>query len=284
LFFFTLITSKGTKTLKNKDKVYNSPFSIIDNSKFTFAEYWLGSHHNGESMIEIDEKEKLKLSEYLKNKGYNNITFLFKILSINNSLSIQIHPNKEDAEYLNIKYPLIYTDNNHKPELAIVISDNFEMLYGLKSLELVKNTFEKMKDLKQSLCDDNLNEEFTIQTYEGLIDRIIKMDTKEITNNIDIILKYKEDHVYIVSLFEKFGYDRGIIFSLFMNYVTLKKGDSVFIEPNVPHAYMKGDCVECMANSDNVIRLWVENYYNLTSYTSATAITITNMSLSKNTK
>ena len=28
----------------------------------------------------------------------------------------------------------------------------------------------------------------------------------------------------------------------------------MYLGPNVPHAYLAGDCVECMANSDNVVR------------------------------
>ena len=27
------------------------------------------------------------------------------------------------------------------------------------------------------------------------------------------------------------------------------------MEANEPHAYIKGNCIECMANSDNVIRV-----------------------------
>ena len=34
----------------------------------------------------------------------------------------------------------------------------------------------------------------------------------------------------------------------------LAPGEAVFIGPNVAHAYLEGDLVECMANSDNVVR------------------------------
>ena len=27
------------------------------------------------------------------------------------------------------------------------------------------------------------------------------------------------------------------------------------MNPDEPHAYLSGDCIECMANSDNVVRL-----------------------------
>ena len=34
----------------------------------------------------------------------------------------------------------------------------------------------------------------------------------------------------------------------------LNKGDAVVLAPDEPHAYIYGDLVECMANSDNVVR------------------------------
>ncbi len=34
----------------------------------------------------------------------------------------------------------------------------------------------------------------------------------------------------------------------------LKPGEAIFIDAGVPHAYLKGNIIECMANSDNVVR------------------------------
>jgi mannose-6-phosphate isomerase len=39
-----------------------------------------------------------------------------------------------------------------------------------------------------------------------------------------------------------------------LNYLELQPGEAIFLDANEPHAYLGGDCVECMANSDNVIR------------------------------
>jgi mannose-6-phosphate isomerase len=36
--------------------------------------------------------------------------------------------------------------------------------------------------------------------------------------------------------------------------VELKEGEALFTGPGVPHAYLSGNVIECMANSDNVIR------------------------------
>ena len=34
----------------------------------------------------------------------------------------------------------------------------------------------------------------------------------------------------------------------------LQPGEAMFLKANLPHAYLSGDCVECMACSDNVVR------------------------------
>lgn len=48
--------------------------------------------------------------------------------------------------------------------------------------------------------------------------------------------------------------DRGVLCPLFLNYLVLEPGQGFFMEANVLHAYLSGDCVECMALSDNTVR------------------------------
>lgn len=48
--------------------------------------------------------------------------------------------------------------------------------------------------------------------------------------------------------------DVGLLAVFFMNVVTVLPGRAIFIGPNIPHAYLDGDLVECMACSDNVVR------------------------------
>ena len=50
------------------------------------------------------------------------------------------------------------------------------------------------------------------------------------------------------------GGDVGVLAALFLNHVHLEEGDALVVPPNVPHAYLSGELVECMAASDNVIR------------------------------
>ena len=39
-----------------------------------------------------------------------------------------------------------------------------------------------------------------------------------------------------------------------LNYHALEPGEALFLGANEPHAYIAGECVECMAASDNVVR------------------------------
>lgn len=48
--------------------------------------------------------------------------------------------------------------------------------------------------------------------------------------------------------------DIGVISSFFFNYVKLKPGEALYLGANEPHAYIYGECIECMATSDNVVR------------------------------
>jgi mannose-6-phosphate isomerase len=258
-----------------------------------YAEYWMGSHVNGPSKV-ILESQEINLKDYLglgQNKDKDkdkdqDLPFLFKVLSIKDALSIQAHPDKEFAEFLHENDPLHYKDDNHKPELAIAISDNFKLFYGMISEEesiklslklayLVEQAIKTDKyqadphthtGLRKKLDLYKSQNEITdtisnLEWYKELIKNLVTLNESEVQILINLIKEdklgdhYEKKFSSFLSLHKRFGYDRGIIFSLFMNYMELKKGDALFIGPNIPHAYIEGDCIECMANSDNVIRL-----------------------------
>jgi mannose-6-phosphate isomerase len=58
----------------------------------------------------------------------------------------------------------------------------------------------------------------------------------------------------LLRLHSQYPGDRGVFCPLIMNYLQLRSGESFFIGANEPHAYISGDCIECMALSDNVVR------------------------------
>ena len=222
----------------------------VDENK-KYAEYWMGTHPNGPSKI-IKENKEILLSDEINGQ----LSYLFKILSINKPLSIQLHPDKAFAEILHKKYPKIYKDDNHKPELFIALSD-FELLFGLvglnKAIEIVKK-YKECFNLKES---EELIKNPSIEKYKNFIERLIFLNKEEYEKILKLILESKEskDNYLITKLYDNYGLDSGILISLFMNYLHKKKGEAVFINENIPHSYIYGNCLELMACSDNVIRL-----------------------------
>jgi mannose-6-phosphate isomerase len=54
---------------------------------------------------------------------------------VNTALSIQAHPDKKLAEVLHAKKPNVYKDDNHKPEMALALTD-FETLCSFVTTEV----------------------------------------------------------------------------------------------------------------------------------------------------
>lgn len=57
------------------------------------------------------------------------------MLSVEKALSIQAHPDRELARALHKSQPILYKDENHKPEMALALTE-FEALCGLISLKV----------------------------------------------------------------------------------------------------------------------------------------------------
>jgi mannose-6-phosphate isomerase len=53
---------------------------------------------------------------------------------------------------------------------------------------------------------------------------------------------------------EQYPQDVGVLCVFLLNVVDCKVGEAIFLGANVPHAYISGDIIECMATSDNVVR------------------------------
>ena len=57
-----------------------------------------------------------------------------------------------------------------------------------------------------------------------------------------------------LDLVERFPGDPGVLVALLLEDVDLAPGDTLFVAPGTPHAYLSGLAVEVMASSDNVLR------------------------------
>ncbi|WWC92563.1 mannose-6-phosphate isomerase, class I [Kwoniella dendrophila CBS 6074] len=220
-----------------------------------------------------------------------NLPFLFKVLSIGTALSIQAHPDKKLAKKLFEERPNVYKDPNHKPEMAIALSPFLAFLNFLPLPVLLLNLLsvpeldslipsELVEELGQSLTlpttrppDSFLfqptisspNEEqksilkkifnALMSAEEDLVKNAVQSLIKRYQSNGQDIQESEKSVVDLaIMLNEQYPDDIGVLCVFFLNVVELKKGEAAFLEANSPHAYIKGDIIECMATSDNVVR------------------------------
>jgi mannose-6-phosphate isomerase len=96
-----------------------------------------------------------------------------------------------------------------------------------------------------------MSQEQVNQILRPLIDRIVPL------YNENKLGKDSEDFWAAraaLSFSKNKNIDRGIFSIYFFNLVHLKKGEAIFQGAGLPHAYLEGQNVELMSNSDNVLR------------------------------
>jgi mannose-6-phosphate isomerase len=255
--------------------------SIANEEKKPYAEYWLGAHPNHPSIIIADGKE-IFLNEFIRQHKetlgqavtrFDALPFLLKILDVRQMLSIQVHPNKTSAEIgfhkeNELGIPLTasyrnYKDGNHKPEMMVALGD-FWLLHGFKPADKLVETLSAIPDFAF------LVEEFKSKGYKALYEKVMLMDQgdvnevlKPVINKIVPLYKNGEllksqESFWAARAAESFctdgNYDRGIFSIYFFKLVHLKKGEAIYQGAQLPHAYLEGQNVELMSNSDNVLR------------------------------
>ncbi len=242
---------------------------VLQEIKPPFAELWLGAHPKAPSMLEINGAEisldKL-ISQHplliLGEKTYSTfgpqLPFLFKILSIDTALSIQAHPDKAFASVLHKRDPANYPDTNHKPEVAIALTE-VPMLHGFREVGTIIRFVQNVPELGALLGNDLISSNPTLKSiYETLL-RAPKELVKEQSKMLGLRIQKKGpsslEEEWILKLSSRFPEgDIGLFSFYILNLFTLAPGEALYTPPNVAHAYLGGELIECMANSDNVVR------------------------------
>ncbi|MGY2573037.1 mannose-6-phosphate isomerase, class I [Vibrio sp. C8] len=244
------------------------------------AELWLGDHKSGSATL-IDGSPLCKwieaAPEYRLGKGlvlrYGcRLPFLFKILDVREPLSIQVHPTIEQAKKgykREISKGIAqdqrsYHDDNHKPELMLALSD-FYLLHGFRNVTETLAELNKYKSLHELI---KLYSEIGIKGFVSLIFNLPKSNLFRLLTPIIEANRsaYAQNEISkSESLFwfmraverierDNMDLDAGLLMIFIMNLMYVPKGDVVYQGAGVPHAYLEGQNIELMANSDNVIR------------------------------
>lgn len=254
----------------------------IDNKEQKpYAEYWLGAHPNHparliNSQLGLDKIIRTDAQKVLGDKvtqKFGSLPYLLKVLDVRQMLSIQVHPSiasaikgykEENDKGISLTASnRNYKDENHKPELMVALGD-FWLLHGFKEEN-------KLAEILQTVPELNFLEElFQQKGYQGLYDHVMSMPQQEVNTVLDPLLKriiplYQSGKLQknqedfwaaraALTFCKNNDYDRGIFSVYFFNLLHMKEGEGIFQPAGMPHAYLEGQNVEIMANSDNVLR------------------------------
>jgi len=242
----------------------------------TYAELWMGIHPKAPSAIIDPEHGLVSLSSWLSENPQERLSkkgrlatlpYLFKILSAGEALSIQAHPNKLQAERLHKHDSEHYPDDNHKPEIALAI-DHLDALLGFISNQAYAELLETSPELNHLIGNKATPEKNLKEGVQKLFhlwennERSIADTNRQIQQRLSQKHHPDETEQLFLEQFDKRGpEDIGLLFLFLLNRVHLDPGEAVFLAPGVPHAYLSGNIIECMANSDNVVRLGLTNKF-----------------------
>ncbi|KAG5360439.1 Mannose-6-phosphate isomerase [Yarrowia sp. B02] len=283
--------------------------SLTVSESTPYAELWMGTHPSVPSKVLGGEKEttlrqliaaepdKL-LSKPVETKFGPELPFLFKVLSIRKALSIQAHPDKALGAQLHAADPAHYPDANHKPEMAIALTD-FEGFCGFRPLSEIEHFLDTVPEFRELVGDESAKQFAAERSAEpkkalqGLFGRLMRSSDADVASKAADLVKRAEQEgpqfaggapvggsdlsSLIVRLNAQFPNDIGLFCGgLMLNFVRLNKGEAMFLRAKDPHAYISGDIIECMAASDNVVRAGftpkfkdVDNLVDMLTYSTA---------------
>ncbi len=257
------------------------------------AELWIGAHPLGKS-VAVTEMGEIPLDRLIKQEASalvgrkasrvfrKRLPFLFKVLAAERPLSLQVHPNQEQAvagfkrdEAAGIARDAPhrrYADPYAKPEILCALTP-FHLLQGFRSPE---ETLEDLETLgltdsaEQALLDRHLPASTrTLRTASptavaGLFLALIRTEgeaREQLAQHIaEAARRATEDPRlggaarWSQRLAAQYPDDPSILAPFLLNLVELQPGEAVFTDAGILHSYLGGTGIELMGASDNVLR------------------------------
>lgn len=245
------------------------------------AELWMGAHPKAPSQVSyggqwrsllevIREHSEEMFGNKHAEKFKGQLPFLFKVLAAAKPLSIQAHPNREQAERGFVRentqgIPLNaphrnYKDNNHKPEVICALT----VFWGLNGFRRIGEMLELLGKIRVPSLAEPISRFQARPSREGLkqfFSYLMTMEReKQLCTVSEAVASAEEmasaDPVWtwMIKLQQEYPGDIGVLSCILLNLVRLEPGDAMYLAAGKLHAYLEGLGVELMANSDNVLR------------------------------
>ncbi|MDR0637453.1 MAG: mannose-6-phosphate isomerase, class I [Spirochaetaceae bacterium] len=242
----------------------------LDNAELQpWAEMWMGTHPGGPS--HADCPGGIVPLKHIS----GDLPFLFKLLAAEKPLSIQAHPNLEQASTGFVRENAAgipfddparnYKDPNHKPEILCALTP-FTAMAGFRERRHIVELLDTFACSALASLRRELHEEMSDEAaYRGFLNNLFGMPQERkdellsyIARQIDEVKNrasaYRTEWELIETFHACFPGDPSVIAPLYLNVIELNPGEAVYVPAGILHSYVHGFGVELMSPSDNVLR------------------------------
>lgn len=242
----------------------------IDPTGGPVAEAWWGGHRDApslanvggdliglDSLIAADRDSWLGPDAAFRWDG--RLPFLLKVLAIARPLSIQVHPDLEQARAgferertRDSDAPRDFHDAWHKPEMVVALTP-MTVLAGVRPIDDLRADLDALGTagaarLGAALSGDVSDFISLALTGGGDEATLAALAARGRSAPAGSSLRVSADAL------GEFPGDAGALVALALNVVQLRPGDAAYTGAGVLHSYQSGVGIEVMANSDNVVR------------------------------
>jgi len=200
-----------------------------------WAELWLGTHPNGPTVLD----DGTPLADVT-----GALPYLLKVLACAEPLSLQTHPNAEQARAGFSRG--VFVDDRPKPELLCALTP-FQAFCGIRPVEATLALLDELgvSALARLLADAGPGEALAA-LYRGLVDVTPIIQACAESSRIEAD--------WVRRLGSQYPGEPSVAATLLLNHVVLEPGEAIRLDAGNLHAYLHGAGIELMSASDNVIR------------------------------
>ncbi|MFJ7149733.1 mannose-6-phosphate isomerase, class I [Streptomyces sp. NPDC100445] len=238
------------------------------------AEMWMGAHPGAPSRTPrgtlaevIDAGPERELGAAAVGRFGPRLPFLLKILAAGAPLSLQVHPDLEQAGQgyadeerrgVPVDAPQRnYKDANHKPELICALTE-FDGLCGFRDPAEAAGLLEGLGVASLAPYVDLLRARPGDAALREVLTAVLGADRQETARTVAeataACVRLGGAYTPYAQIAHHYPGDPGVLAAMLLNHVRLQPGEALFLGAGIPHAYLDGLGVEIMANSDNVLR------------------------------
>jgi mannose-6-phosphate isomerase len=242
------------------------------------AELWLGAHPDSPSTVPDGRRlDELVAGDATRLVGPDveatfgaRLPYLLKVLSAAEALSLQVHPNAEqaaagfaDEEARGVPRDAPerrYRDPFHKPEMIVAL-EPFDALCGLRDPAQTRALLGSLEvdDLAWAHLLALLSHEDSSTALRDAVGWLLGDDERipplvRAAGEAAAARTDRPEFVTTAELSKAYPGDPGVLVALLLNQVRLAAGEALFLPAGNIHAYLRGTGIEVMASSDNVLR------------------------------